>query len=252
MLRNSSRVLLSSRFAFSSASSFTPRRFNSSDSEKEVEYRTATLIPGDGIGPEIAEAVKTIFSAADVPIKWETVVVSTENVKPGQPLLSEEVIESVNRNGIGLKGPITTPIGKGHPSLNLTLRKTFNLFANVRPARSIEGFKTKYENVDVITIRENTEGEYCGIEHEVVPGIAQSLKVITSQASTRVANHAFKVAELLNRRKVTAVHKATIMLVLIIMQELLKPTHFSLKEKIRWSLFKMLSRSSCTLPAYPI
>merc|ERR1711879_219036 len=90
----------------------------------------------------------------------------------------------------------TTPIGKGHPSLNLTLRKTFNLFANVRPARSIEGFKTKYDNVDVITIRENTEGEYCGIEHEVVPGIAQSLKVITSAASTRVANHAFKVVEI--------------------------------------------------------
>jgi len=206
MLRNTRFLASISRS--SSFANFSKRTFCS---DSDSEYRTATLIPGDGIGPEIAKAVRDIFEAAEVPIKWEEVVVSTAHVKPGEPLLSQEVIDSVHRNGIGLKGPIATPIGKGHPSLNLTLRKTFSLFANVRPARSIEGFKTKYEDVDVITIRENTEGEYCGIEHEVVPGITQSVKVITSEASTRVANHAFKVAELLNRKKVTAVHKANIM-----------------------------------------
>merc|ERR1712137_1348229 len=209
MLRQGSRLCAGLVPRTVSPAVCAPRRFRSSGSEQE--YRTATLIEGDGIGPEIADAVKKVFAAAGAPINWETVVVSTAHVKPGEPLLSQEVIDSVNRNGTGLKGPIATPIGKGHPSLNLTLRKTFNLYANVRPARSIEGYKTRYENVDVITIRENTEGEYCGIEHEVVPGITQSLKVITAEASMRVANHAFKVAELLNRKKVTAVHKANIM-----------------------------------------
>jgi len=179
--------------------------------KSEEPIRKVTMIPGDGIGPEISRAVQSIFAAAKVPIEWEEVIVSTAHVKPGEPLLSKEVIDSVNRNGIGLKGPIATPIGKGHPSLNLTLRKTFNLFANVRPAKSIPGFKTKYDNVDVIIIRENTEGEYCGIEHEVVPGYTQSLKIITRTASLRVANHAFKVAEQLGRKTVSAVHKATIM-----------------------------------------
>eukprot|EP00276_Gloeochaete_wittrockiana_P017599 CAMPEP_0184337218 /NCGR_PEP_ID=MMETSP1089-20130417/5578_1 /TAXON_ID=38269 ORGANISM="Gloeochaete wittrockiana, Strain SAG46.84" /NCGR_SAMPLE_ID=MMETSP1089 /ASSEMBLY_ACC=CAM_ASM_000445 /LENGTH=321 /DNA_ID=CAMNT_0026662773 /DNA_START=68 /DNA_END=1030 /DNA_ORIENTATION=- len=169
------------------------------------------MIPGDGIGKEISESVMEIFAAAKAPVEWDVVNLSTQSVLPGQPLLSQEVIDSINRNGYGLKGPLATPIGKGHPSLNLTLRKTFGLFANVRPALSIPGFKAKYDNIDLITIRENTEGEYCGLEHEVVPGLKQSMKVITRDASLRVAHHAFKVADQCNRKKVTAIHKANIM-----------------------------------------
>jgi len=184
------------------------RTFATADKNKII---TATLIPGDGIGPEIAQAVVDIFAAAEAPIAWETINLSTASVKPGQPLLSKECIESIHKNGVGLKGPLATPIGKGHPSLNLTLRKEFGLFANVRPALSIPGYKTKWDNVDLITIRENTEGEYCGLEHEVVPGIKQSLKIITREASLRVAHHAFKVAEQLGRKKVTAIHKANIL-----------------------------------------
>jgi isocitrate dehydrogenase (NAD+) len=112
---------------------------------------------------------------------------------------------------LGLKGPLATPVGKGHQSLNLALRKQFNLFANVRPCKSIEGFKTPYDDVDIITIRENTEGEYSGIEHQIVDGVVQSIKLITQEASQRVAEFAFKYAELNKRDKVTVVHKANIM-----------------------------------------
>lgn len=120
-------------------------------------------------------------------------------------------VESVNRNKVGLKGPLMTPIGKGHRSLNLQLRKEFNLYANVRPCRSLEGYKTLYDDVDVVTIRENTEGEYSGIEHEIVDGVVQSIKLITEDASMRVAEYAFQYAKDNNRSKVTAVHKANIM-----------------------------------------
>ena len=125
--------------------------------------------------------------------------------------IPKEAIDSVNRNKIGLKSPLMTPIGKGFRSLNLQLRKEFSLYANVRPCKSIEGYKTLYDDVNLITVRENTEGEYSGIEHEIVSGVVQSIKLITEQASTRVAEFAFKYAKDNGRHKVTAVHKANIM-----------------------------------------
>jgi len=171
----------------------------------------ATIFPGDGIGPEISKAVQQIFEAAKVPVEWEHHTISTHAVTPKGDLISEEALDSVIRNKVGLKGPFATPIGKGHRSLNLTLRKALNLYANVRPCKSIPGYPTKYADVDIVTIRENTEGEYTGIEHEVVPGVVENLKVITRDASARIAQFAFKYANDNGRKKVTAVHKATVM-----------------------------------------
>jgi isocitrate dehydrogenase (NAD+) len=175
------------------------------------QVRKATLIPGDGIGPEISAAVQKIFSVAGVPVEWEVVDVTPVRGPDGKFGIPQNAIDSVNRNKIGLKGPLMTPIGKGHRSLNLALRKEFNLYANVRPCRSLEGYPTLYDNVDVVTIRENTEGEYSGIEHEIVEGVVQSIKLITEEASRRVADFAFKFAKEQGRKKVTAVHKANIM-----------------------------------------
>ncbi|KZP32998.1 mitochondrial NAD-dependent isocitrate dehydrogenase subunit 2 precursor [Athelia psychrophila] len=171
---------------------------------------TVTLIPGDGIGPEISESVKAIYTAANVPIEWEEVSV-TPVLKGGKTVIPENAIVSIKRNTVALKGPLATPIGKGHVSLNLTLRRTFNLFANVRPCVSIQGFKTPYDDVDTVLIRENTEGEYSGIEHEIVDGVVQSIKLITWDASERVARYAFEYARSSGRKRVTAVHKANIM-----------------------------------------
>jgi len=175
------------------------------------DVRTVTLIPGDGIGPEIAASVQRIFEAAEVPINWEPVDVSPVKNPDGTMGIPQAAIDSVNRNGIGLKSPLMTPVGKGFRSLNLALRKEFSLYANVRPCKSIEGFKTLYDDVDVVTIRENTEGEYSGIEHEIVDGVVQSIKLITENASRRVAEYAFEYAISNGRSKVTAVHKANIM-----------------------------------------
>jgi isocitrate dehydrogenase (NAD+) len=168
------------------------------------------LIPGDGIGVEIARSVKQIFSVAKAPIDWEEVDVTPILVK-GKSTIPEAAKVSIHKNKIALKGPLETPIGKGHQSLNLTLRKEFDLFANVRPAKSIKGYKTLYDDVDLVIIRENTEGEYCGVEHEVVEGVVQSIKLITRTASLRVADFAFNYAKTMGRKKVTAVHKANIM-----------------------------------------
>jgi len=173
--------------------------------------RTVTLIPGDGIGPEISAAVEKIFACADAPIEWESVDVTPVMGLDGKTQIPASAIESVTNNKIGLKGPLGTPIGKGHVSLNLTLRRTFNLFANVRPCLSLEGYKTAYDNVDIVTIRENTEGEYSGIEHVVVEGVVQSIKLITRPASERIAKFAFDFARANNRKTITAVHKANIM-----------------------------------------
>uniref|UniRef100_A0A2P2HY70 Isocitrate dehydrogenase [NAD] subunit, mitochondrial n=1 Tax=Hirondellea gigas TaxID=1518452 RepID=A0A2P2HY70_9CRUS len=173
--------------------------------------RTVTLIPGDGIGPEISASVQKIFAAAQVPIEWEIVDVTPVKGPDGQMGIPQALIDSVHKNKIGLKGPLMTPIGKGHRSLNLTIRKEFELYANVRPCRSLEGYPTMYKNVDVVTIRENTEGEYSGIEHIIVPGVVQSIKLITRKASKRVAEFAFKYARENGRSMVTAVHKANIM-----------------------------------------
>ncbi|GKV16360.1 hypothetical protein SLEP1_g27013 [Rubroshorea leprosula] len=141
------------------------------------------MLRGDGIGPEIAESVKTIFRAAEVPIEWEEHYVGDQVDPRTQSFLTWESLESVRRNKVGLKGPMATPIGKGHRSLNLTLRKELNLYANVRPCYSLPDYKTRYDDVNLITIRENTEGEYSGLEHQVVRGVVESLKIITCQAS---------------------------------------------------------------------
>ncbi|PWN95782.1 putative IDH2-isocitrate dehydrogenase subunit 2, mitochondrial [Tilletiopsis washingtonensis] len=172
---------------------------------------TVSFIRGDGIGIEISEAVDEIYKAAKVPIVWENVSVAPFINKQGKQVIPDEAIESIKKNTVALKGPLATPIGKGHVSLNLTLRRTFSLFANVRPCKSLEGYKTPYDNVDTVLIRENTEGEYSGIEHEVIDGVVQSIKLITLEASERVARYAFHHAEQNGRNRVTAVHKANIM-----------------------------------------
>ncbi|KAM4056628.1 isocitrate/isopropylmalate dehydrogenase [Hirsutella rhossiliensis] len=169
-----------------------------------------SLIEGDGIGPEISQSVKDIFAAAKTPIAWESVDV-TPIIKDGKTAIPDAAIENIKKNKIALKGPLATPVGKGHVSLNLTLRRTFNLFANLRPCRSVAGFKTPYDDVDTVLIRENTEGEYSGIEHVVVDGVVQSIKLITREASERVLRFAFQHAEAIGRKKVRVVHKATIM-----------------------------------------
>lgn len=163
------------------------------------------------MGPEISDRVVEIFEAAKVPIKWDVQIVGKEVDPRTNSFISRENLDSVLKNRIGLKAPMATPIGKGFRSLNLTLRKELQLYANVRPCLSIPGYKTRYDNIDLVTIRENTEGEYSGLEHEVVPGVVESLKIITRVASTRVAEFAFEYARKHNRRKVTAVHKANIM-----------------------------------------
>jgi len=173
--------------------------------------QTVTLIPGDGIGPEISAAVQRIFEVAGAPIDWEPVDVTPVQGIDGTFGIPQTAIDSVHKNKIGLKGPLATPVGKGHRSLNLALRKEFNLYANVRPCKSIEGFKTAYDDVNLVTIRENTEGEYSGIEHTIVPGVVQSIKLITEEASRRVAKFAFEYAIANGRSHITAVHKANIM-----------------------------------------
>lgn len=171
----------------------------------------ATLFPGDGIGPEIASAVKQIFQAAGVPVSWDEQHIAREVDPRTNSMITRENLDSVLEHNIGLKGPMMTPIGKGFRSLNLTLRKELQLYANVRPCLSIPGYKTRYDGVDLVTIRENTEGEYSGLEHEVVPGVVESLKIITKQASMRIAEFAFKYAKDNNRQRVSAIHKANIM-----------------------------------------
>ncbi len=172
---------------------------------------TVTLIPGDGIGPEVAAATRQMIAATGAKIEWETIHVEPAGeALPGQ-VLSKELIHSLERTRVGLKGPITTPIAEGRPSINVALRKAFELYANVRPIKNIPGVRAIHPNVDLIIIRENTEGEYSGIEHEVVPGVVESLKIITERASTRIARFAFELANRLGRKKIAAVHKANIM-----------------------------------------
>uniref|UniRef100_A0A5S6QCL0 isocitrate dehydrogenase (NAD(+)) n=1 Tax=Trichuris muris TaxID=70415 RepID=A0A5S6QCL0_TRIMR len=170
-----------------------------------------TLIPGDGIGPEISQSVQRIFEAAEVPVVWDPVDVTPVKGRDGRWQIPPRVIDSIHQTKVGLKGPLATPVGKGHRSLNLAIRREFNLFANVRPCKSIVGYKTLYDDVDIVTIRENTEGEYSGIEHEIIDGVVQSIKLITEKASKRIAEYAFEYARQNGRKKVTAVHKANIM-----------------------------------------
>ncbi len=170
-----------------------------------------TLIPGDGIGPELAEATRRVLDASGVDFEWEVqeagVAVMAEFGTP----LPEHVIESIRRNRVAIKGPVTTPVGSGFRSVNVALRQTLGLYANLRPARSIKGLTTRYEDVDLVIVRENTEDLYAGIEHMVGDDAAESIKIITRKASERIARFAFEYAIANGRHKVTAVHKANIM-----------------------------------------
>ncbi len=170
-----------------------------------------TLIPGDGIGPELAEATRRVLDASGVEFDWEVVDAGEGSIAEYGTPLPEHVLDSIRRNKIALKGPITTPVGGGFRSVNVTLRQALNLYANLRPARSIKGLATRYEDVDLVIVRENTEDLYGGIEHMVGPDAAESIKIITRLASERIARFAFEYAVANGRRKVTAVHKANIM-----------------------------------------
>ena len=173
--------------------------------------RTVTLIPGDGIGPEISQSVVKIFEAAKVPIKFEIVEAGAKVMDQEKTPLPQAVLDSIQKNKVALKGPITTPIGLGFRSVNVALRQYFDLYANVRPVKSIKGVPSRYEEVDLIIVRENTEDLYAGIEHKIGEVAAESIKVITKKASDRIAKYAFTLANQQQREKVTAVHKANIM-----------------------------------------
>ena len=173
--------------------------------------RTITLIPGDGIGPEVTDAVVRILDAAGVSIEWdqhEAGVLAVERTGQTLPL---ELIDSIRRNKVALKGPVTTPIGEGFTSVNVGLRKALDLYANLRPVWSLPGVPARFDHVDLVIVRENTEDLYAGLEHQVVPGVVESLKIITERASTRIARFAFDYARKHGRTRVTAIHKANIM-----------------------------------------
>jgi isocitrate dehydrogenase (NAD+) len=172
---------------------------------------TITLIPGDGIGPEVSSAVVRIIEATGVDIKWETHYAGAQALEKFGSTLPEDLLESIKRNKVALKGPITTPVGKGFTSVNVGLRKALDLYANLRPVRALPNVPARYPELDLVVVRENTEDLYAGIEHVVVPGVVESIKIITEKASTRIARYAFEFARREGRRKVTAVHKANIM-----------------------------------------
>lgn len=170
-----------------------------------------TLIPGDGIGSEITGAVVRIIEASGVEIEWESFIAGAEALSRYGDPLPEPVLESIKRNRVALKGPLTTPVGTGFTSVNVRLRKTLDLYANLRPVRNLPGLVTPFGDLDLVVVRENTEDLYSGLEHMVVPGVVESLKIITERASTRIARFAFDYARRENRKKVTAIHKANIM-----------------------------------------
>lgn len=173
-----------------------------------------TLLPGEGIGPEVSEAVRRILDASGVQIEWEVVEARAENTDTGTvrgQVLNKAAIESLRKNHVGLKGPMTTAIAGGAPSVNVALRKGLELYANLRPVKNLPGVKSRFENVDVVIVRENTEDLYSGLEHEVVHGVVESLKIITEKASTRIAKFAFEYARKHRRKKIHAIHKANIM-----------------------------------------
>jgi isocitrate dehydrogenase (NAD+) len=172
---------------------------------------TVTLIPGDGIGPEVTDAVVRILEATGVKFSWERFIAGAEAFEKYKEYIPKELYASIERNRVALKGPVTTPVGGGFASINVTLRKKFELFANFRPIKNLPGLKTHWPGVDLIIVRENTEGEYVGLEHEVVPGVVESLKIITEKGSTRISKFAFEYARKHGRRKIHSIHKANIM-----------------------------------------
>lgn len=179
--------------------------------EGRTPYRV-TLIPGDGTGPELVEAARRVLEATGIPFDWDVQEAGASVMgRYGTPL-PQHVVDSIRANKVALKGPITTPVGTGFRSVNVALRKALDLYANVRPARSLRGIPTRYEGVDLVVVRENTEGLYAGVEHEVIPGVAaESIRIITRRASERIVRFAFAYARAHGRRKVTAVHKANIL-----------------------------------------
>ncbi len=170
-----------------------------------------TLIPGDGIGPEVTGAVVRILEATGLKFEWESILAGAEAFEKYKEYIPKELTASLERTRVGLKGPVTTPIGGGFASINVTLRKKFELYANFRPIQNLPGIPTRYPGVDLVIVRENTESLYSGIEHEVVPGVVESLKIITEKASTRISRFAFEYARRAKRKKVHAIHKANIM-----------------------------------------
>jgi isocitrate dehydrogenase (NAD+) len=176
-----------------------------------VKRHKITLIPGDGIGPEVMKPTLKLIKAAGVEIEWDTHLAGADALKKHGTTLPQQMMDSFAKNRVALKGPVTTPVGEGFASVNVELRQSFDLYANLRPIKNLPGVKARYENVDLIVVRENTEGLYSGIEHEVVPGVMESLKIITEKASTRIAKFAFNYAVANRRKKIAAVHKANIM-----------------------------------------
>jgi isocitrate dehydrogenase (NAD+) len=175
-----------------------------------MQTYTITLIRGDGIGPEIAESVLEVFAAAEVPIRWEEADAGLACLERHGTPIPEATLESIRRNRVALKGPTTTPVGGGHRSINVAIRKAFELFANVRPARSIPGVQSRYNDIDLILVRENIEDTYAGVEYWQTPDVAESLRLISRPGSAAVIRYAFDLARRLGRRKVTCVHKANI------------------------------------------
>ncbi|HEX6770680.1 MAG TPA: isocitrate/isopropylmalate dehydrogenase family protein [Acidobacteriaceae bacterium] len=179
------------------------------------KQHTITLIPGDGIGPEVTNAVVRILegagAATGASFQWESYAVGAEAFERYKEYIPRELYQSIEKNRVALKGPVTTPIGGGFASINVTLRKQFELYANFRPIRNLPGTETRYPGVDLVIVRENTEDLYVGLEHEVVPGVVESLKIVTEKASTRIAKFAFEYARKHSRKKVHAIHKANIM-----------------------------------------
>ena len=170
-----------------------------------------TLIPGDGIGPEVTKPTLAIIKAAGVKIDWETHLAGAEALKKHGSTIPKSLMDSFEKNRVALKGPVTTPVGEGFTSVNVALRQTFNLYANLRPIKNLPGVKARYQGIDLIVVRENTEGLYSGIEHEVIPGVVESLKIMTETACTKISKFAFDFARRNGRKKVAAVHKANIM-----------------------------------------
>ncbi len=170
-----------------------------------------TLIPGDGIGPEVTAAAVKVLEASGVKFEWESYAAGADAFAKFHEYIPKDLVDSIERTRIALKGPVATPIGGGFSSINVQLRRQFELFCNFRPIRNLPGVTTRYPGVDLIIIRENTEGLYSGIEHEVVPGVVESLKIITEKASTRIARWAFEYARKFRRKKIHAIHKANIM-----------------------------------------
>jgi isocitrate dehydrogenase (NAD+) len=172
---------------------------------------TVTLIPGEGIGPELAAAVRRIIDASGAEIEWEEVSARAEVERRGGGIMRDEAVASVRKNRYALKGPMATPVAEGPPSINVGLRKALDLYANLRPVKNIPCVPSRFQNVDLVVVRENTEDLYSGLEHTIVPGVVESLKIITEKASTRIGKFAFDYARKTGRKKVAVIHKANIM-----------------------------------------